>query len=150
MLGWTAAAGLLFALFVTISWRYPPLNDWVEVVVGPWLYPIDKSNLGIARLLHFLAVAYLVAHFVPEDAPILNWPIADPIIRCGQHALYIFCVSISLSFVAHFVLVQFGRHLPMQLAVTFGGLGLLSALAYLLHWLRSAERARPQPAPASP
>jgi hypothetical protein len=148
-LGWTAAAWLLFALFIATSWKYPPLNDWVEVVVGPWLYPIDKSNLGIARLLHFLAVAYLVAHFVPEDAPVFNWPVADPVIRCGQHALYIFCISISLSFVAHFVLVQFGRNLMMQVAVMLGGLALMSALAYLLHWLRSADRAGPRPAHVS-
>ena len=149
-LGWTAGAWLLFALFITTSWKYPPLNDWVEVVVGPWLYPIDKSSLGIARLLHFLAVAYLVVRFVPEKAPVLSWPIAHPIIRCGQHALYIFCVSISLSFVAHFVLVQFGRGLAMQLAVMLGGLALMSGLAYLLHWLGNAGRGgNPHPAHAS-
>jgi hypothetical protein len=144
-----SAAWLLFALLITISWKYPPLNDWVEVVVGPWLYPIDKTSLGIARLLHFLAAAYLVVRFVPEGAPLLSWPVAHPIIRCGQHALYIFCVSISLSFVAHFVLVQFGRGLAMQMAVMVGGLALLSALAYLLHWLGSGGRNSPRPAHAS-
>jgi hypothetical protein len=148
-LGWVSAAWLLFALLITISWKYPPLNDWVEVVVGPWLYPIDKTSLGIARLLHFLAAAYLVVRFVPEGAPVLSWPVAHPIIRCGQHALYIFCISISLSFVAHFVLVQFGRGLAMQMAVMVGGLALLSALAYLLHWLGSGGRGSPRPAHAS-
>jgi hypothetical protein len=148
-LGWLAIAWLLFSLFVTLSWKYPPLNDWVEVVVGPWLYPIDKSNFGIARLLHFLAVAYLVVRLVPENAAILNWPLAHPIIRCGQHSLYIFCVSISLSFVAHFVLVQFGRGIMMQTAVIVGGLLLMSALAYLLHWLDRGGRQAPSPAHAS-
>ncbi len=152
-LGWLAGAWLLFALFITISWKYPPLNDWVEVAIGPWLYPIDKSNLGIARLLHFLAAAYLVARFVHEDSPILSWRLADPVIRCGQHSLYIFCVSISLSFVAHFVLVQFGRGMAMQILVLIGGLALMSALAYLLHWFRGRGRGRsagsPRPAPVS-
>ena len=148
-MGWLAVAWLLFSLFITLSWKYPPLNDWVEVVVGPWLYPIDKSNFGIARLLHFLAVAYLVVRLVPENAPILNWPLAHPIIRCGQHSLYIFCVSISLSFVAHFVLVQFGRGIMMQTVVIVGGLLLMSALAYLLHWLDRGGRQAPSPAHAS-
>ncbi len=148
-LGWVAAGWLLFALFVTISWKYPPLNDWVEVVVGPWLYPIDKSNLGIARLLHFLAVAYLVVRLLPEGAPVLGWPLAHPAIRCGQHALYVFCVSISLSFVAHFVLVQFGRGMMMQVAVMVGGLALMSALAYLLHWLARSSRGAAGPVRAS-
>lgn len=149
-LGWLAAIWLLFSLFVTLSWKYPPLNDWVEVVVGPWLYPIDKSNFGIARLLHFLAVAYLVVRLVPEHTPVVNRPLAVPIIRCGQHSLYIFCVSISLSFVAHFVLVQFGRGILMQLAVIAGGLLLMSALAYLLHWLDRGDRHAAAPAHASP
>lgn len=148
-LGRVVAAWLLFALFVAASWKYPPLNDWVELVVGPWLYPIDKTNLGIARLLHFLGAAYLVVRFVPEDAPILNWPLAHPVIRCGQHALYVFCVSISLSFVAHFVLVQFGRGIAMQMAVMVGGLALMSALAYLLHWLGGGGRGSPRPAHVS-
>jgi hypothetical protein len=148
-LGWAAAAWLLFSLFITLSWKYPPLNDWVEVAVGPWLYPIDKSNLGFARLLHFLAAAYLVVRFVPEDAAALNWRLALPVIRCGQHALYIFCVSISLSFVAHFVLVQFGRGPAMQVAVMVGGLALMSALGYLLHWLARAGGATPRHAQLS-
>ena len=147
--GWLAIGWLLFSAFVTLSWKYPPLNDWVEVVVGPWLYPIDKSNFGIARLLHFLAVAYLVVRLVPENTAVVNWPLAAPIIRCGQHSLYIFCVSISLSFVAHFVLVQFGRGILMQLAVIAGGLLLMSALAYLLHWLDRGGRKAPAPAPVS-
>ena len=148
-LGGAAALWLVFALVVTISWKYPPLNDWVEPAVAPWLYPIDKGNLGIARLLHFLAVAYLVVRLVPENTPALNWPLAEPVIRCGQHSLYIFCLSISLSFVAHFVLVQFGRGIMMQLAVIVGGFVLMSAVAYLLHWLDRSGRSAPAPAHAS-
>ena len=147
-LGWAAVGWLVFGLFITVSWKYPPLNDWVEAVIGPWLYPIDKSNLGIARVLHFLAAAYLVVRFVPEGAPVLGWPLAGPVIRCGQHSLYIFCVSISLSFVAHFVLVQFGRGMAMQVAVVVGGLALMSALAYLLHWFRGRGRGHGSPRPA--
>lgn len=150
-LGWAAAAWLLFALFVTVSWKLPTLNDWVEVAIGPWLYPIDKSNLGIARLLHFLAAAYLVARLVPEGSPVTASALAEPIIRCGQHSLYIFCISISLSFVAHFVLVQFGRGMAMQVAVVAGGLILMSALAYLLHWFqgRGRDSGSPRPVHAS-
>lgn len=147
-LGWTAAAWLLFALFVSVGWKIAAVNNWIEVWIGPWLYPIDKSDLGIARLLHFLAVAYLVTHYVSERSAVLGWPIVGPIVRCGQHSLYIFCVGISLSFVAHFVLVEFGRGIPMQIAVIVGGLALMSAVAYQLQWFRERSGARPM-APAS-
>ena len=139
-LGWVAAGWLLFALFITVSWRYPSLNEAIDGAIGRWLYPIDKTNFGISRLLHFLAVSYLVVRFVPEGSPVVKWRLADPVIRCGQHSLYIFCLSISLSFVAHFVLVQFGRGMAMQVLVLLGGLALMSGLAYVMHWFRGRGR----------
>ncbi len=148
-LAWVAVACLAFALFVTTSWRYPALNDWVEVTIGPWLYPIDKANLGIARLLHFCAVAYLVARLVPEESPVVSSRLALPVIRCGQHSLTVFCLGISFSFAAHFVLVQFGRGMAMQLAVIAGGLALLSGVAFLSTWMKTHGRANGEPRPAA-
>lgn len=148
-LGLLAFGWILFGLFVTTSWRVEWLNNWTEVWIGPWLYPIDKNNLGIARLLHFLAMAYLVSHVISERSPLLRQPFVEPIILCGQHALYIFCVSISLSFVAHFFLVEFGRGPLMQIAVIVGGLAIMSAIAWQLDWFRrrSTARGNAEPAP---
>ncbi len=149
-LAWMAVAWLAFALFVTTSWRYPALNDWVEVTIGPWLYPIDKSNLGMARLLHFCAVAYLVARLVPEGSRVVSSPLALPVVRCGQHSLVIFCLGISFSFAAHFLLVQFGRGMAMQMAVIAGGLALLSGVAFVSTWIRTHGRSgKSEPRPAA-
>ncbi|MDO4681186.1 MAG: OpgC domain-containing protein [Lautropia sp.] len=153
-LAWLCVAYLVFAAIIAIGWRVPAIDDITKPLVSSWLYPIDKTNMGPARVLHFLAVAYLVTYFVRPDARFLSWKIALPVIRCGQHSLYIFCLGISLSFLAHFVLVQFGRSLPMQLVVVFGGLALMTALSCQLHWYRtrsrttSARSPAPQPAAA--
>ena len=76
------------------------------------------------------------------DSPLLRWRLARPVIVCGQHSLYVFCLGIALSFVAFFVLVQSGGSLPMQLLVSVGGLAIMSAQAYLMGWhkRRGAQR----------
>ncbi len=135
-LGWLAGSWLVFCAFIAIAWSWPALNEAIEPWVDFWLYPIDKANLDLARLVHFLAAAYLVSHLFTERSPVLDWRIARPIIRCGQHALHVFCLGIMLSFLAHFVLVEFGRGWLMQIAVVAGGLALMSALAALLQWYR--------------
>ena len=135
-LGGLAAAWLGFALLVCVCWKYPLLNDLIEPYVETWLYPIDKNNLGEARVLHFLAIAYLAGHYLPANSPVLSWSVFDPVIRSGQHSLYVFCAGILLSFVAHIILVEFGRGITMQALVVAGGLAIMSGLAYLLHWYR--------------
>ncbi|MDO4904305.1 MAG: OpgC domain-containing protein [Lautropia sp.] len=147
---------LVFSFTIAIAWKIPPLYQAIEPFVGSWLYPmIDKTNFAILRLLHFLATAYFVAHFIGPDSRILSWRLAKPVIICGQHSLHIFCLGISLSFLAHFVLVQFGRGLPMQLVVVFGGLCMMTALACQLQWYKTrsrsgGSRAERSPAAATP
>lgn len=147
-LAWVAVAILLFACIVAVGWHVPAIDEVTKPIVGSWLYPIDKTNLGPARVLHFLAVAYLVGHYTRADARFLSWRITLPVIRCGQHSLYIFCLGISLSFVAHFLLVEFGRSWTMQVLVVLGGLAVMTALAYLLHWYKTRSNPKaPAPAP---
>lgn len=159
---WLAGIAVLYLLFagiIAVGWRIPAIDRITEPLVGWWLYPIDKTNLGWARVVHFLATAYLVGHFVRPESRFLSWHITQPVIRCGQHSLYIFCLGISLSFLAHFVLVEFGRSWPMQLTVVIGGLVVMTALAYHLHWYRirttagkpgAGKGAGRQPAPPAP
>ena len=145
--GSAAALWIVFSLLVCVAWKYPVLNDLIEPWVENWLYPIDKNNLGEARVLHFLAIAYLAAHYLPAQSALLRWRVLDPVIRAGQHSLYVFCVGILLSLVAHIILVEFGRGIAMQLLVVAGGLILMSALAYLLHWYRAKSENRVVRAP---
>jgi hypothetical protein len=140
VLGAAAAAYLVFALAIVATWYLPGLEDAVPAWLGRAIYPIDKTNLDILRLAHFLAIAYLVAHFVPRDAAFLRACWADPLLACGRESLYVFCLGIFLSFAAHILLAEFNGSLPAQVFVTIAGIGLMIALAYLLEWYDSTER----------
>jgi hypothetical protein len=91
------------------------------------------------RFAHFLALAYLVGHFVRPDASFLRAAWARPLVACGRQSLYVFCLGIFLSFAAHFVLVEFSAGVPMQVAVSVVGITAMTALAALLNWYRRRE-----------
>jgi hypothetical protein len=136
-----AGGYLLFAFLLAMTWNIPQLQVYVPIWLTKILYPISKTNLDPLRLLHFLALAYLVERLVYEDSAFLRWKILQPVLRCGQHSLYVFCTGVVLSFSGHFFLVEIDGGLPAQLLVSFVGIGLMIALAYLLQWYRGADRA---------
>jgi len=144
-----AAAWLLFSLVIVLSWQAPTLE---ALLVPEWmagaLYPIDKTNLDMLRLTHFLALAVLTSFFIPRHLKALNSAWCYPIILCGRHSLAIFCYSILLSFSTHWLLTQYGGGVLQQLIVCAGGILLLVAAAWLLERVSripdlSADESRP-------
>lgn len=135
-----AAAYLLFGFLIVLSWHLPELARLMPDPLRRAIYPIDKSTLDPLRLLHFLALAWLTVRFVPGNAAFLSWRIFRPVMLCGRQSLHVFCAGIFLAFVAHFMLEQIDGRLPMQILVSFGGIALMSAMAYGLTWYKSAEQ----------
>ncbi len=127
-----ATAWLLFAFLIVMTWGSPSLQAWVPEWMSKALYPIDKSNLDMLRLTHFLALAILVSFLIPKDWKALNSRWLHPLILCGQHSLAIFCYSILLSFSAHWILTQYGNGIREQLAVSAAGILILVGAAWLL------------------
>src|SRR5207302_307503 len=62
-----AFAYLLFAFCIAMTWYFPALGVFVPRVVGDAIYPIDKTNLDVLRILHFLALAVITVWFVPDS-----------------------------------------------------------------------------------
>jgi len=150
-LGALAAAYLAFVLAIVATWYVPALENAVPEWLGRVIYPIDKTNLDLLRLLHFGALAYLVVHYVPRDAAFLRARWAAPILACGRESLYVFCVGIFLSFAGHIVLAEFNGTLPAQVAVSAAGIGLMIGLAYMVDWYARTERLpRTAPQPGQP
>ena len=142
-LGGVAGVYVLASTAIAASWQITALDGlltaWLPTAWFEWMYPVDKTNMDILRLLHFLAMAYLVAHFVRPQARFLRRTWAQPLITCGRQSLYVFCLGIFLSFAAHFALVEYNARLPMQVAVSAAGIASMTALAALLNWYRRRE-----------
>jgi hypothetical protein len=127
-----AAAWLLFAFVIVMTWHAP----WLEALIPQWMikaiYPIDKTDLDMLRFTHFLALATIVTYFVPRNWSMLKTKWVDPLLVCGRHSLPIFCLGIFLSFSAHWILTQYSKTVFAQLFVSFMGMVIMTAVAYVL------------------
>jgi hypothetical protein len=136
-----AAAFLVFSAFIALSWHYNPLERLIPAWINRQIYPIDKTNIDILRFLHFLAVAWLVRLLVPIDAPFLKWPIWQPLRRCGEASLLIFCIGTFLALSGQVIVEQHEDSILSQVFVSIAGLTIMCAAAYIAAWFKAGDRA---------
>jgi hypothetical protein len=122
------------------------------MIMPDWLFdafnPNDKTNLAPYRVLHFVIIAFFVTRFVPKEWKGLEWPVFQPLIKCGQQSLAVFCVGVFLSFVGHFQLMMSSGSLLAQIFVSAAGIGIMTCVAYYISW--SKKQDKPLPKPATP
>jgi hypothetical protein len=138
-----AIAYLVFAFLVAMSWHIPVLGQFMPDRLAQLIYPIDKTNLDVLRFAHFLALGTVIVWFVPLNWSALQWPVFRPAIWCGQHSLEIFCFGVFLAFAAHFAMGEISGGVPMQVAVSIIGVGLMIGAAALLSWYKGIEGRNP-------
>jgi hypothetical protein len=128
-----AVAWIVFALLIVMTWHVPFLESLVPKWMIKAIYPIDKTDLDMLRFTHFLALALVVARYLPRHWAPLTSKWLRPLILCGQHSLPIFCFSVFLSFAAHWILMQYTRGVWEQLVVSAAGILIMVAAAWLLN-----------------
>lgn len=140
---------LLFACVMTMAGRFPQFAALFPTELYDAFNPNDKTNLAPYRVLHFVIIAFLVTRFVSKDWRGLEWKIFEPVIKCGQQSLAVFCVGIFLSFVGHFLLIMSSGSLLAQILVSCGGIIIMCAVAYYISWSKKQDKPLPKPTPAS-
>ena len=141
----TTAAYLLFALIVTLAGKFPQLAAVMPTPVLDSFLPNDKENIAPYRVLHFLALAFLVSYLVPRDWRGFQWPALQPLIKCGEEWLPVFCAGVFLSFAGHFILITGPDSLAMQVLVSVAGMAAMTGVAYYVSWSRRQDQ-KPPPA----
>lgn len=145
-----AGAYLLFALLITLAQHSPTAAAYLPDAVLNAFPASLKENLPPHRVLHFLALAFIVTHLVPAGHPALQARALQPIIRSGEEWLAVFCIGVFLSLAAHVVLLTGPNLVLMQIVVTLAGFAAMAAVAYYISWSRRQDHpvaARPrQPA----
>jgi hypothetical protein len=142
---------LVFAFSITLTWHFPRLAVYVPHVVAELIYPINKTNLDVLRIAHFLSLAVITLRLVPRDWPALNSRWVYPAVLCGQHSLEIFCLGVFLSFAGHFVFSEVSNVVAMQIAVSLAGIAAMTGAAMVIAWYKRVERggsARPPDTPS--
>ena len=127
-----ALAWIAFSFLIVMTWHIPALGALVPQWMIHIIYPIDKSDLDMFRLIHFLALAVVFVRYIPRQWPALHSPILRPLILIGQNSLPMFCLGVFLSFAAHWFLVQIEGDIPAQILVSVAGMAIMVGAAWLL------------------
>jgi hypothetical protein len=130
---------LLFALAVTVAGKFPQAGLVPDVLRDVFL-PDHKENLAPYRVLHFLALAFLFAYIVSRDWSGFRWPALQPIIKCGQEWLAVFCAGVFLSFAGHLVLITGPDSLVMHVLVSVAGISIMTGVAYYVSWSKRQDQ----------
>ncbi len=129
---------LLFSFAMTMAGRFPN----AEAMLPSWLFdafnPSDKTDLTPYRVLHFVALAFLVIRFAPKQWRRLEWRVLDPIIKCGQ-SIAVFCVGLFLSFVTEFVLTMSSGSVFLQIVASISGVAIMTLVAYYISWSKKED-----------
>jgi len=128
------------ALVIRLSWAFHGFDEHVPALFLRHLWPVNKSNLAPIRLISFLALFVLVARWIPPQARFLRTALARPVVLCGAHSLEIFCLSILLSALGHFLMSELAAGATMQVAVNIVGIGAMCLTAAMLDWYRAMQR----------
>ena len=136
---WPALAIAAAALVIRISWALHGSWEAVPALLLRQLWPVNKSSLSPIRLVSFFALVVLVARWVAPQAAFLRAAAARPLVLCGRHSLEIFCLSILLSALGHFLMSEFAAGLTMQVAVNVVGIATMCLTAAMLDWYRAMQ-----------
>lgn len=148
-------AMLVFALFLVIA-NVPLSNigvrelglDWARDWRSVYEPFFNKTDFGILRYVHFLALAYLFWVLAGDKGNNLRgsednalariWSAALKIIlRVGQQSLAVFITSMFTARLMGFMLDVVGRGIAMTLLVNLFGFVVLIGVAYGAHWFKS-------------
>jgi hypothetical protein len=129
---------LLLALVVTVAGKFPQaaiVPDLLRDLFGP----NDRENLAPHRVLHFLALAFLFSYMVTRDWSGFRWPTLQPVIKCGEEWLAVFCAGVFLSFAGHLVLITGPDAVAMQVLVSLAGILIMTGVAYYVSWSKRQD-----------
>jgi hypothetical protein len=111
-----------------MTWHFHSLEAYVPRRMIQIIYPIDKTDLDMLRLTHFLVLALLVVRFVPAD-----W--SASVVRCFGRLPFaetfptLLCLGVMLSFSAHWVLTQYDGSVAAQFGVSAIGIAIMTVVA---------------------
>jgi hypothetical protein len=135
----------------------PEIRAWREA----WGPLFQKTDFGILRYAHFLAIAYLAWIAVGERGHRLLPPDGDGalarvwrgtlavVMTVGQQSLAVFVFSMFAAQLLGVALDVLGRSVPTMVLVNAAGFAMLVGVAYLVAWIKSQPWRSPGAAPSS-
>ncbi|ASY64732.1 OpgC protein [Sinorhizobium sojae CCBAU 05684] len=138
LIGLSAAYVLISACWVLFSWWSIDISFGLPAV----LTGFDKTFLSLTRLLHVLALAYLLA-VIPGISRLARLRADHPLVMIGRHSLPVFVFGTILAMAGQVFLFVTDKDPIAGSLYVIAGIGLHFVYAYYLDWLKDVGTARP-------
>ncbi|HUS95511.1 MAG TPA: OpgC domain-containing protein, partial [Hyphomicrobiaceae bacterium] len=123
-------------LYAALAFIWVQVSIWdlfpKSLMANP-LWSISKTYLSPLRLLHVLALAYVIGM-----SPVAGWlkriPVTNFVVQMGQHALPVFCAGSLLSMALLIAREKFGGGILVDVSIVAIGVALQAVLAWFLAW----------------
>ncbi|WP_336621030.1 MULTISPECIES: OpgC domain-containing protein [unclassified Sinorhizobium] len=138
LIGVSAAYLTVSAFWVLFSWWNIDFSFGLPAV----LTGFDKTFLSLTRLLHVLALAYLLA-IIPGISRLTRLENNHPLVMIGRHSLAVFIFGTILAMAGQVLLFVTGRDPIIGSLFVIAGIALHFVYAYYLDWLKDVAVAKP-------
>lgn len=139
-----AGAFLVFAFLVAAPWVAVSWLPGERLLPRNIMGSMSKTDLSVWRLIHVVALAYVVAAVVPKKAAWLKASWANAVGLCGKHSLEIFALGTLLSFLGWIALRELGSSHMMVATVNVVGIAIMGMTAWQLSRRKQERRALAQ------
>ncbi|MEQ1952766.1 OpgC family protein [Mesorhizobium yinganensis] len=124
--------GYILLSLVWVRWSLWGLEAKVHLPLV--LSGFDKTFLSLPRLLHVLALAYLIVA-IPSLSNLARTSTDNPLAILGKHSLPVFIAGTLLAMAGQVLKAVYGGGVVFDTSLIAAGIALQFALAYWLEWL---------------
>ncbi|MSU89452.1 OpgC domain-containing protein [Rhodobacteraceae bacterium 2CG4] len=156
---WWLVALALAAVLITVPFAwYRVIREvaWIDAWRDDWGVLFSKTNFGVLRYVHFLALAYVAWVCAGPHGAWLSlgrvWTAVVGVVRkVGQQSLAVFVTSLVVARFLGLAFDVWGKGFWSVILINAVGFAVLIATAYTVAWFKGSPwRLPPKPAPAPP
>jgi hypothetical protein len=126
-------------LTIPFAWvQFQEVHPFFQMAAAKLAPLTDKTDFGLLRLVHFLALCYIAVNLVGEKGSRLRGPVVRVLTVVGQQSLAVFITGMVIAQPIGIALDHAGRTTYAEAIGNLLGFGVLIATAFLVRWFKSS------------
>ncbi|WP_256386131.1 OpgC family protein [Neorhizobium sp. T25_13] len=124
---------------IPFAWvRFQEMHPFFQMTAARIAPLTDKTDFGLLRFVHFMALCYIAVHLVGKKGSRLRGPAVRVLTVVGQQSLAVFITGVVIAQPIGIALDHAGRTASAEAIGNLTGFGVLIGTAYLVRWFKSS------------
>jgi hypothetical protein len=134
-----ALAIVVVIVTVPFAWvRFQEVHPFFQMAADRIAPLTDKTDFGLLRFVHFMALCYIAVHVVGEKGARLRGPVVRVLTVVGQQSLAVFITGMVIAQPIGIALDHAGRTTSAEVVGNLFGFATLIGTAYLVRWFKTS------------